>query len=305
MERYGCSRNNDNGKRRGRMGTMGQLTGKTALVTGASSGFGLLICLELAGEGYQVAAGMRRPEASETLLTLAREAGLESRIHVFRLDVCEPELIKEAITAVDNRWGRLDLLVNNAGEAVGGFVEEVSLEAWRKQMDVNFFGTVTVTQAALPLMRRTGNGRIIFMSSISGVIGFPGYGPYASSKFALEGFAECLSLELHPLGMDVVIMEPGAYGTPIWSKGFSDITAQEGSPYRSMLEQVLSFSKSAAENSGDPQEVARLVGKIARKSSPRLRYMMPMSTRITAAAKLLLPYRFFQRIVLRTINKNR
>lgn len=287
------------------MGTMGELTDKTALVTGASSGFGLLICLELATEGYQVAAGMRRPEASETLLTLAREAGLESRIHVVRMDVCERELITEAITAVDNRWGRLDLLVNNAGEAVGGFVEEVSLEAWRKQMDVNFFGTVAVTQAALPLMRKTGNGRIIFMSSISGVIGFPGYGPYASSKFALEGFAECLSLELHPLGMDVVLIEPGAYGTSIWSKGFSDITAQEGSPYRSMLEQVLSFSKATAEDSGDPREVARLVGKVARKSSPRFRYMMPMSTQITAAAKLLLPYRFFQRIVLRTINKKR
>ncbi|SMF72270.1 NADP-dependent 3-hydroxy acid dehydrogenase YdfG [Paenibacillus uliginis N3/975] len=287
------------------MRIMGELTGKTALVTGASSGFGLLICLELAGQGYQVAAGMRRPEGSDRLLSLAREAGLESRIHVVTLDICEPELVKNAVLEIEKLWGRLDLLVNNAGEAVGGFVEEVPLEAWRKQMDVNFFGTVSVTQAALPLIRRTGKGRIIFMSSISGVVGFPGYGPYASSKFAVEGFGECLSLELQPLGIDVVLIEPGAYGTAIWSKGFSDISAQEGSPYRAMLDDVLNFSKATAKSSGDPREVAHLVGEIARMKSPRFRYRLPKGTRMTVTAKLLLPYRMFQRIVLKTLSRKR
>lgn len=285
------------------MRTPWELTGKVALVTGASSGFGLLICLELAAQGYEVAAGMRRPEASEMLMRSASEAGVESRIHVVRLDVCNPELIGNAILEIDKRWGRLDLLVNNAGEAVGGFVEEVSLDAWRKQMDVNFFGTVSVTQTALPVMRKTPRSRIIFMSSISGVVGFPGYGPYASSKFAVEGMAECLSLELQPLGMDVVLIEPGAYGTPIWGKGFSDIKAEDGSPYRKMLNKVLDFSRATADNSGDPREVARLVGEIARSASPRFRYRLPFGTRMTVAAKLLLPYRFFRRIVLRTLNK--
>lgn len=278
---------------------------KVVLVTGASSGFGLLICLELAAKGYHVAAGMRRPEASELLLGPAREAGLESMIHVVKLDVCDPESIKSAILEIDHRWSRLDLLVNNAGEAVGGFVEEVPLEAWRKQMDVNFFGSVSVTQTALPLMRETGKSRIIFMSSISGIVGFPGYGPYASSKFAIEGFAECLSLELRPLGMDVVLIEPGAYGTPIWGKGFSEIKAEEGSPYYSMLKHVIGFSKATAENSGNPSEVARLVGEIAGRTSPRFRYRLPFGTRMTIAAKLVLPYRFFQRIVLRTLSKRR
>lgn len=170
-------------------------------------------------------------------------------------------------------------------------------------MDVNFFGTVSVTQTALPVMRKTPRSRIIFMSSISGVVGFPGYGPYASSKFAVEGMAECLSLELQPLGMDVVLIEPGAYGTPIWGKGFSDIKAEDGSPYRKMLNKVLDFSRATADKSGDPQDVARLVGEIARSASPRFRYRLPFGTRMTVAAKLLLPYRLFRRIVLRTLNK--
>lgn len=286
------------------METFKKLTGELALVTGASSGFGLLICLELAAKGYNVAAAMRRPEAAGELLSSAKEAGLESRIHIMKVDVCEHELIKNAMLEIDHRWGRLDLLVNNAGEAVGGFVEEVPLEAWRKQMDVNFFGTVAVTQLALPIMRKTPKSKIIFMSSISGVVGFPGYGPYASSKFAIEGLAECLSLELQPLGMDVVLIEPGAYGTPIWSKGFSDIKAKEGSPYYSMLNRVLRFSQKTAEKSGDPREVARLVGEIARNASPKFRYRLPFGTRMTIAAKMMLPYRFFRRIVLNTLSKN-
>ncbi|WP_054958161.1 SDR family oxidoreductase [Paenibacillus dakarensis] len=285
------------------MGKPRERTGEVALVTGASSGFGLLICIELAAQGYRVAAGMRRPEASGALLDAARKAGLTSRIHIIKLDVCEPEQIKNAIAEMDHLWGRLDLLVNNAGEALGGMVEEVPLEAWRNQMEVNFFGAVSVTQIALPLMRRSSKSRIIFMSSISGIVGFPGYGPYASSKFALEGMAESLSFELQPLGIDVVLIEPGAYGTPIWGKGFNDIQAKEESPYRKTLTEVLNFSKTTADQSGDPQEVAALVGEIARSASPRFRYRLPLGTRLTVAAKVLLPFRWFQSIVLKMLSK--
>lgn len=278
---------------------------KTALVTGASGGFGQFICLELAAKGYRVAAGARRPESLAQLLKMAREAGVESRIHAIALDICLPEQIQQAMLDIGKRWGRLDLLVNNAGEAVGGFVEEVPMEAWRRQFDVNFFGTVEVTQAALPLMRKTGNGKIILISSISGVIGFPGYGPYAASKFALEGFGESLSLELKPFGIDVVIVEPGAYGTPIWGKGFSEMKVRENSPYRQPLENVLKFSRRTAESSGNPREVAALVGKIANTGMPKFRYRLPRGTRWTIAAKQLLPYRIFQRIVLHAISRGK
>jgi NAD(P)-dependent dehydrogenase (short-subunit alcohol dehydrogenase family) len=277
--------------------------GKVALITGASSGFGLLISLELAKAGYDVAAGLRRPEAAAELLTRAEQADVAGRIHVFQLDICIEEQVKAAALEIEQRYGRLDVLVNNAGEAVGGMVEEVQLSGWRKQMETNFFGTVSVTQHMLPLLRRTGHSKIILMSSISGVVGFPGYGPYASSKFALEGFGESLSMELMPFGIDVVLIQPGAYGTPIWNKSFGELAVKEGSPYSDLLKGVLDYSERTARGSGDPQEVARLVAKIASMAKPRFRYLLPRGTRLTAWIKGVLPDRLFQRIIYRMLGR--
>lgn len=277
--------------------------GKVALITGASSGFGLLISLELAKAGYDVAAGLRRPEAAAELMTRAEQADVVKRIHVFQLDICLEEQVKAAAWELEQKFGRLDVLVNNAGEAVGGMVEEVPLSGWRKQLDTNLFGTVSVTQHMLPLLRKTGRSKIILMSSISGVVGFPGYGPYAASKFALEGFGESLSMELMPFGIDVVLIQPGAYGTPIWNKSFGELTVKEGSPYSGLLKGVLDYSERTARGSGDPQEVARLVANIASMSKPRFRYTLPRGTRLTAWIKGVLPDRLFQRIVYRMLDR--
>ncbi|MGG3281706.1 SDR family oxidoreductase [Paenibacillus solani] len=276
---------------------------KTALVTGASSGFGLLISLELALAGYQVAAGFRRPEAAAELLAKAEEADIAERIHLFQLDICYEEQVKVAAVDIGQRFGRLDVLVNNAGEAVGGMVEEVPLSGWRRQMETNFFGTVSVTQHMLPLLRQTEKSKIILMSSISGVIGFPGYGPYAASKFAIEGFGESLSMELMPFGINVVLIQPGAYGTPIWDKSFGGLEIAENSPYSGLLKGVLDYSRRTAKNSGDPQEVARLVASIASMSKPKFRYTLPRGTRLTAWIKGVLPNRLFQRIIYRMLGK--
>nr|WP_253300351.1 SDR family oxidoreductase [Paenibacillus lautus] len=273
------------------------------MITGASSGFGLLISLELAKAGYDVAAGLRRPEAAAELMTRAEQADVVERIHVFQLDICLEEQVKAAAWKLEQKFGRLDVLVNNAGEAVGGMVEEVPLSGWRKQLETNFFGTVSVTQHMLPLLRKTGRSKIILMSSISGVVGFPGYGPYAASKFALEGFGESLSMELMPFGIDVVLIQPGAYGTPIWNKSFGELTVKEGSPYSGLLKGVLDYSERTARGSGDPQEVARLVANIASMSKPRFRYTLPRGTRLTAWIKGVLPDRLFQRIVYRMLDR--
>ncbi len=277
--------------------------GKAALVTGASSGFGLLISLELAKAGYDVAAGLRRPEAAAELLAQAEQADVTGRIHIFRLDICAEEQVKAVALALEQKFGRLDVLVNNAGEAVGGMVEEVPLGGWRKQMETNFFGTVSVTQHMLPLLRKSGRSKIILMSSISGRVGFPGYGPYAASKFALEGFGESLSMELMPFGIDVVLVQPGAYGTPIWNKSFGELKVKEGSPYNALLKGVLDYSERTAKGSGDPQEVARLVARIASMSKPRFRYTLPRGTRMTARIKGVLPDRLFQRIIYRLLSR--
>lgn len=276
---------------------------QTALVTGTSSGFGLLISIELAKRGFNVVAGMRRPEASAPLMKAANLAGVAERISVIEMDITKEDQVIAAVEQTAVRFGTLDVLVNNAGGVWGGFTEEVPLSLWREQMETNFIGNVCVTQAVLPLMRKQGSGVIIQMSSISGVVGFPGFGPYAASKFALEGFSECLALEVKPFGIDVVLVEPGSYGTDIWEKGFAGMQAPPNSPYRSMLESVLAYARSSASSSGNPQEVADLIGDIACSSRRRFRYMLPRSTVWTAFGRKWLPDRWFRRLLMSTLQR--
>ncbi|MCJ8013908.1 SDR family oxidoreductase [Paenibacillus sp. KQZ6P-2] len=275
-----------------------------ALVTGSSSGFGLLICIELALRGFVVIAGIRRMETAGKVLETAEQAGVHTRIRTVQLDVTQDSDVKQAAAYIKDQFGRLDVLVNNAGTAYGGFIEEVPAEVWLEQMNTNFHGMVRMTQAVLPLMRERRKGRIIQMSSISGRIGFPGYGPYASSKFAVEGFSECLALETEPFGIDVVIVEPGAYGTPIWEKGFTQMSTTSGLPYQAMLDKVLAFSQKSAQQGGDPREVARLVAHIACLKRPAFRYALPRSTRLTIRAKAALPGRLFQKIMASVLGRS-
>lgn len=189
-----------------------------ALITGTSSGFGLLTALTLARRGYKVIATMRDLNRKDELVEQAEQAGVLERIHLMTLDVTDESSVASAIHAVTELFGRIDVLVNNAGFAVGGYVEEVSMEAWRRQMETNFFGLIAVTKGVLPIMRMQRAGLIINVSSVSGLTGFPGYAPYAASKFAVEGFSESLRQEMLSFGVRVVLVEPGSFRTPIWGK---------------------------------------------------------------------------------------
>lgn len=278
---------------------------KTALVTGASSGFGLLASVRLAEAGYTVAATMRSPDerSSAKLLEAARRAGVAERLHVLRMDVTEESSIHQAVNETLTLTGKIDVLVNNAGIALGGMVEDLPMEAWRKQMETNFFGLVAVTKAVLPHMREQRAGKIIQISSVSGRVGFPGYGAYASSKFAVEGFSESLRLELLPFGIHVVLIEPGAYKTDIWGKGLAAMTAPPTSPYADMLEAVTAYSRRAAETAPDPDEVARAIVLAAQSPSPRLRYLMGQGSAAIQAGKALLPWKWFERLILRALRR--
>ncbi|MCZ8522332.1 MULTISPECIES: SDR family oxidoreductase [Paenibacillus] len=275
--------------------------GPIALVTGASSGLGLRIAVALAVEGYLVVAAMRDTGRSDALLAAARSSGAEERIDCRELDVCDEEAVNRTVPAVMAAYGGLDVLVNNAGFAVGGYVEDIPMEAWRAQLETNFFGLVAVTRAVLPAMRQQRRGRILNISSISGRAGFPGYAPYAASKFAVEGFSEALRLEMQPYGVDVVLLEPGAYRTEIWRKGFEGIHAPEPSPYRQELEGILRYSQRAAETAPDPQEVADAVLRVLRARRPKLRYPLGKGTAMTLLGRALLPWRWYERLVRRTL----
>lgn len=277
---------------------------KTALVTGASSGFGLLIALALARQGYRVAAAMRDPSRQTALMQAAEREGVLANIEVEQLDVTDAASIDGAVTRLLHRRDRIDVLVNNAGMAVGGFVEEVPMEAWRAQMETNFLGLVAVTRAVLPAMRAQGGGTIIQMGSVSGRWGFPGYGAYAASKFAVEGFSESLRHEVGPLGIRVAVVEPGAYRTAIWEKGFAGMYARTDSPYRAALDAVLGMAKRTAEASPDPREVAALVARLADKRRiSRLRYPIGRGARLLLLAGKLLPWRLIEAATRRVIVK--
>ncbi|XOI97427.1 SDR family oxidoreductase [Paenibacillus polymyxa] len=270
-----------------------------ALITGTSSGFGMLTAITLAKQGYRVVATMRDLSRREELVKLAEQAGLAEHLQYVQLDVTDAESVQKAVRSVLLNNSRIDMLVNNAGFAVGGFIEEVSMEDWRRQMETNLFGLIAVTRAVLPVMREQKQGLIINLSSVSGLSGFPGYAPYAASKFAVEGFTESLRHEMSSFGVRVVLVEPGAYRTPIWNKGLGEIHRSENSPYKHKLDAVLRYSKHASETAPDPQEVADLIGRIARMRAPRLRYALGKGSRVLIIGKALLPWKWLERIIAR------
>lgn len=191
-------------------------------------------------------------------------------------------------------YNRIDILVNNAGIAVGGYVEDVTITDWRLQFETNFFGLIALTQAVLPMMRSQNSGKIINISSISGRLGFPGYAAYAASKFAVEGFSESLRHEMLPFGIYVVLVEPGAYKTEIWEKGFNTMRTSPESVYRTQLEAVLRYSQKAAETAPNPQDIANLIVKVTKNVHPKLRYPLGKGARLTLWSKALLPWKWFE-----------
>src|ERR1051325_9386967 len=192
---------------------------KIAVITGSSSGFGLLTSVELAKAGFRVVSSMRNLAKRDALDRAAQIAGMSERIDVRELDVTHFAAIPEFVAAVLRDYQRIDVLVNNAGFAVGGFAEDIQLEELRLQFETNFFGAVAMTKAVLPLMRQQQSGHIIQISSIGGLQGAISVSSYCASKHALEGWSESLRLEVNPLGIKVVLVEPGAFDTGVWTSG--------------------------------------------------------------------------------------
>lgn len=273
---------------------------KIAIVTGASSGFGLLCSVQLAKHDFQVIATMRNVKKSKVLLDTAKKHNLSDHITIHPLDVTSTVSINEFSSSLQ-QFPTVDLLVNNAGFALGGFSEEVSIDEFRLQFETNFFGVIAITQAILPIMRSQGSGRIINMSSISGKMGFPGLSPYVSSKHALEGYSESLRLELKPFGIDVVLVEPGSYQTNIWSN-VDRIDLNAESPYHDFMKALMAEMESGKAKHGDPLEVAKLVAHIAtQKNPPNLRYPIGKGVKLTISLKNSLPWKVLEKIILNKI----
>lgn len=274
---------------------------KTALISGASSGFGLLTSVTLARRGWRVLATMRDLNRREKLETAARAAGILERIEFHTLDVTNPAQIAAIADQVAKRTEPLHALVNNAGFAVPGFAEDVTDAELREQFDTNFFGSVAVTRALLPQMRRQGFGHVIMVSSISGRTGFPGVSSYAASKFALEGWTETLRYEMKAPGIEVVLVEPGSFATDIWTRnakltsGMRDPSSANASRvpgWRNRIEQ-------GAKNRADPQAVADVIARVLEAPHPRLRYVVGNDARMALRLRRILPAGIFERMIVK------
>jgi NAD(P)-dependent dehydrogenase (short-subunit alcohol dehydrogenase family) len=261
---------------------------RLALVTGASTGIGAACARRLGALGFDVLAGVRRPEDAERLAA-------ETRLEPILLDVCDPDAVAGAARRVGD--GGLDALVNNAGIAITGPVEGVPLEQWRLQFEVNLLGAVSMIQALLPALVRA-RGRIVNMSALAGRVAGPLLGPYASSKWALEGLTDVLRRELGPLGVHVVSVQPGGVATPIWGKGLersagllADMPTDVRLRYEPFVEPLRREGERLGRAGLPPEAVAAVVARAVTAKRPRTRHLVGPDARVLGTLAEVLPDR--------------
>ena len=273
------------------------MTDKIVVISGASSGFGLLTSLALAKAKFRVIATMRDLNRRGPLDQSASAQGLSGELDVRQLDVTHFESIPPFIEGVIRDYARIDVLINNAGFAVAGFAEDVTLDELRLQFETNFFGAIAMTKAVLPGMRNQRAGHIIQISSIAGVHGSYSVSSYSASKHALEGWSESLRMEVDPLGIKVVLIEPGSFQTDIWTRGvlMGKEAVKDSSPnfQRSlrMRKRVEAIPKA------DPIEVARVIVRVAQDPNPKLRYLVGRDAKTQLVLKRLLPWKWYEKVI--------
>lgn len=229
------------------------MTAKTWFITGASSGFGRAFADHALARGYNVVATARKVDALKQIAAHAPD-----RFLALALDVTRPKDAQAAVDAAVARFGRIDVLVNNAGYGVVGAFEETSDSELRAQMETNFFGAMNVTRAALPVLRDQKSGAIVNMSSLGGQLSFGGFSAYSASKFALEGVSEALAQEVAPFGIKVLIVEPGQFRTGFAGAGLRHMPMIEA--YRDIVGGTRDFAHAMdGTQSGDPMKAAAAI----------------------------------------------
>ncbi|ADU30322.1 SDR family oxidoreductase [Evansella cellulosilytica] len=275
---------------------------KVVLITGTSSGFGYFISLELASKGYQVVSTMRSLNNSQQLKEEANKVGCKNNMDVVKMDVTIESDIRDVVQYIKENYGKIDILINNAGYCLGGISEFITVKEWERQFATNLFGVISVTNAFLPIMRKQRSGKIINIGSISGRIGLPGLSPYASSKFALEGYSESLRLELLPFNISVSIIEAGSYNTKIWEKAMKNIdTKVTHHDYSKYLSTLYKNAETTSKKASNPIEVINIVQKICRSKRPRLRYIVGNGVRLTIFLKSILPWSWIEYMIGRKL----
>jgi NAD(P)-dependent dehydrogenase (short-subunit alcohol dehydrogenase family) len=245
---------------------------KVAVVTGTSSGIGFETALALARDEYYTYATMRNTAKGDKLKELSSKENL--KIEILELDVDDQNSAKTAIKHILDQKHRIDVLVNNAGWALWGCVEDVSVDEFKAQFETNFFSIIRLIQEVGPTMRKQGSGTIVNISSVVGRIGFPASPAYISSKFALEGLSESLRFEFAPFGVDVVIIEPGVIKTNFMKNMKMAKKSELDTVYKDITTKVVSGVKMMAEMGTPAKEVANVIVKAIKDKKPLPRYIV-------------------------------
>jgi len=255
---------------------------KVVLVTGSSSGNGQFIAQLLAQRRFTIFGTTRNPSSVQTM------PGVE----VLPLDVQLNESVNTCVNTLLKKAGRLDILVNNAGYTLGGAIEENTLEQAKAQFETNFFGVARMVKAVLPIMRRQGNGQIINISSLVGLVASPLLGFYSASKFAMEGYTEALRHEVKPFQIRVSLVEPGLVKTNlVHNTQYGTDLVSDYDPYRQRITEALEkYLKKAL----GPSEVAECVLNIIESKSPKLRYTVGKDAARAFQLRRFLPESLFE-----------
>ena len=239
---------------------------KTWLITGANRGLGLEIARAVLNTGHQVVATARNPATIETSL------GASDNLLAVPLDVTKPEQVATAVEAAIERFGRIDVLVNNAGYGQLGWFETISDEQIRKQFDTNVFGAMNVTRAILALMRAQRSGYVFTISSMAGLVSVAGGAIYAASKFAVEGWMEGLAEELRPLGISSTVIEPGFFNTDFLDNSSVAYGAHEIDDYAEAFAKFKEFHDNMNHNQvGDPAKLGLVMLQLSEMAQPPVR----------------------------------
>jgi NAD(P)-dependent dehydrogenase (short-subunit alcohol dehydrogenase family) len=240
---------------------------KVLLISGAGRGMGVDIAKAALAAGYAVVATGRRPE------TVAQAVGAADDLLTVRLDVTDPASAQAAVRAAVDRFGRIDVLVNNAGNFIAGFFEEITPDDFRAQIETNLFGPLNVTRAVLPVMRAQRSGLVVTISSKAGIVGGEFTSAYAAAKFGLEGWMESLTPEVAPYGIRTMLVEPGFFRTDLLTPESTSYAQPSIDDYIERTKQtVTAWNAMNGQQGGDPAKLATALVQLVSSDEPPLRW---------------------------------
>ncbi|MCX2742807.1 SDR family oxidoreductase [Mangrovivirga sp. M17] len=269
---------------------MKQHKNKTVLITGSSSGIGKAAVNFFATKEWCVAATMRNPEKEPDFKK-------SDNVKIFKLDVTNRDEVKNCIKDVINEFGKIDVLVNNAGYGLIGPLELGAPKQVKKQIETNIIGVINVTQVIIPYFRKQKSGRIINVSSVAGKVALPFHSFYNATKFAVEGLSESLMYELKPFNIKVKLIEPGAIKTRFYDESMDSVEAGDLKDYDQHMADSLTKINEFGRNGSDPEEVAKAIFTAAVDQGDKLRYPVGGGAPFLLFLKRILPAPLFRSLI--------